>query len=489
MRMAWLTLGLLACGGDGDDKAPTGDDPTVDSSPTTDSGSVTPTADTLTDTGQPSPTAATATHTGLTGASLTASCELTKDNVLRAWCDLTTHPAGAVEVSFAPTAGGEERVHSSDATATDHTVGLYLMTAETEYTWTARRVDDPSVQATGTFITGELPRGAQLRYTSEGKPSSRYYAHVSPCSSATGIVTRSDDQVVWYQEFIDDDKFVGFELTEDSTFLGMSGNDYLTEVDWMGRELLFLEQDIDFDGQLHHDLTRRDGHTYALFKERVEVDKIEYDLDGFFVFDETGTLVGQWHLKDHWLPEAPHPTHGIDVTHSNSIQVHDGLALISIRHLSTVIAVAADPYAKDFGEVVWRLEGNPNTARWESDFKLLQDGQPGTFQEQHHAWFLPDGRLSVYDNRISGNALSRALEIELDDKAGTATIEHYYELPVHCNFQGGSNRTAAGNAVTTCAPRGLVYEFEAGTQTINWQTKIECDQGSSGVVPRLMPME
>jgi len=487
-----LALATAGCSGD-DDKGSPSDGTPVDSTTTTDTES--PTVDTSTPTdSEPTPTAHTATdtgHTGTPGGTLSASCVLAKDNTLRAWCDVTTDPPAAVEVSFVPTAGGTERVHSSDAAAADHRVGLYLMTAETDYSWTARRVDDGSIAATGTFTTGALPQGAQLRYDATGSPAAEHYVHVSPCSVANmAIVTRAtDDQVVWYQQFIDGDKFVGLELTEDGTILGMSGNDYITEVDFMGQQLLYLEQYTDFTGQLHHDLTRDDGRTFALFKERVNIKGFDFDLDGFFVFDEQGALAGQWHLADHWLPSGPHPTHGADVTHSNSIWVDDGVAIISIRHLSTVIAVAADPDAKNFGEVLWRLEGNPNTADWESDYQLMQDGTRGTFQEQHHAVILPNGRLSMFDNRISMSANSRAIEVELDDKTGVATIVQQYELPTHCNFQGGSNRTASGHAVITCAPRGLVYEFEPGTATVSWQNKIECDSGNSGVVPRLMPLE
>ena len=213
-------------------------------------------------------------------------------------------------------------------------------------------------------------------------------------------------------------------------------------------------------------------------------------IDGFVVLDDQGAEVARWHLQDHWVPTATHPRHGVDVTHSNAISVQDGVALVSIRHLSTVVAIRADPTAKDFGTVLWRLGGYGVDAVWGSDFTLLDaTGGSGSFQEQHHAMLLPDGRLSLFDNRIASDADSRALEIELDTGAGTATIVEDYPLPSHCHFQGGSFRTASGHAVTTCAPRGLVYEFAPGTDTISWQTRITCASGSSGVVPRMIPVE
>ncbi len=472
--MWWL---LLACGGPGADDGSSIS--VVDSTaPTTDTA---PTAASTGDTASPTllPTA----DTGPPPVGLQGSCELAADNALRAWCDLTVDTPAAVEVAFAPVGGGTQRVHRSDAPATDHRVGLFIMQPETDYTWTAS-VPGTTWEASGTFTTGSLPLEAQLAYVDEGTATHRLMLHASPCQNrGMVVVTDTEEGVVWYHAF-PPEKVIAMHHTVDDTIATMVGSD-IVEVDWMGQPVRTLTA----AHNLHHDFFRtEDGLTYALFKE-VWAGTEPYTVDGFVVLDTKGAEIGVWRLADHIPPTRPDPAHGIDIHHSNSIHVQDGVALISVRHTSTILAVAADPTLPDFGTILWRLGGDPDdAAQWGSDYTLTASaGGSPTFKEQHHAVMQPDGRLTLFDNRIGLEQNSRGLVLSLD--GDTADIEHVYELPAHCNYQGGLTFTPGGNAVLNCADRGLGFEYDSVSAELVWRTEATCTTGVSGMIPRFLPVE
>jgi len=417
-------------------------------------------------------------------AALSASCTLSADNALRAWCAVDTDPAGEVEVRFVPEDGGDERRHGSDGSMGHHEIGLYFMTAETSYRWTAQRVDDPSIQTTGVFTTGALPPEARENWDVSGASSADGYAHVGVCSDAPmGMVTRaSDGATLWYQRFPDADRFVGLEVTEDDTVLGLSGPDTVTEFTWMGEELLRLTA---VTGERwHHDLSRRNGLTYVLLEE---VTADGWKMDGFATFGADGTRLQTWRLSDHWLPELPHPVWDTDVSHANSIHVRDGVALVSFRHLSAVVEVVADPQAVDVGAIRWWLGGASERWSGPTDFALVDgEGAAEDFAEQHHATWLPNGRLSLFDNRIGGD-FSRALELEIDVGGGRAVVVRQHEVPRNCPFQGSSYPTGDDHTVLVCGPAQTAIEF-APDATEVWSAKGTCITGPTGVLPRMIPL-
>jgi hypothetical protein len=100
----------------------------------------------------------------------------------------------------------------------------------------------------------------------------------------------------------------------------------------------------------------------------------------------------------------------IDYVHGNSLAYDtDGHILISSRHLDEVTKIN-----RNTGEITWRLGGKA------SSFTFTND--PG-FRFQHDARRLPDGHLTVYDNRTGlSPRYSRGVEYALDEVAMTATL-------------------------------------------------------------------
>jgi len=437
---------------------------------------------TAADTGPPlTETSATSADTGVQ-PTLHADCQLDDDNGLRAWCDITVDPPQPVEVTFASVDGGPSRVHTSEASVGEHRVGLFIMRPETDYAWSARTMGSEA-SSTGTFTTGELPVEAQLIQSSQGLATHQRFLHASPCQDrGMVVVTDVDDGVVWYHAF-PPDKVVALQHTRDDTIITLVGSDIL-EIDWMGQPVRTMST----QRLLHHDVYRADGGlTYALFKE-TQKGVPPFIVDGFVVLDSGGAELGVWRLADHYPPQARHPVHGLDVHHANSIHVENGVALVSVRHTSMIVAVAADPALPDFGTVLWSLHGKPNATRAPTEYALTASaGGSATFKEQHHAVMQPDGRLTLFDNRVAADQNSRGLVIRLD--AGVADIEEVYELTRHCNYQGGMALGAAGNPVLNCADRGLAYEFDTKTAEITWQQDTACATGTSGMIPRFVPVD
>jgi len=488
-----MIVGACAPGeGDGSAASATDTDSEVDTDTDTDMDSDTDT-DTDVDTDWPTADTGPVVWTGDTSLSATASCELTDDNALRAWCDVTVTPPQPVAIRFAKSLGGPDRVHHSDATAIDHRVGLYMMANDTEYSWWLESPDGTPLGPSGSFQTGVVPLDAQLSYTVSGTSDADYVLHQSPCVS-TGyvMVASTEGEMLWYQElatggFIGVD---GVNWTPSNTVLAMAGES-VVEVDWMGNELFRADRFVHFSERLHHDVGRDGDYTYALFNESVTHNGDSYTLDGFYVFEPDGTLVETWRLFDHFQPPAPDPTVGPDYSHGNAIWVDDGLALLSFRHMSTVIQVDADPTSATFGEVLWRMEGDPTDAHWDSDYTLTTSlpATVTTIEKQHNPHLGPSGELMLFDNRRDVLEPSRWVELELDPGSGTADIVDTYQLPLHCDFQGGAWTTVGDNPFATCAPFRTAYEYERGASAHHYSVQAACLTGINIYLPRFVPVD
>lgn len=473
-----LPIALFAC--TADDTSVPADDATDDSPPSD------------TDTSDPD-------------APLAAECIPDADgNVLRFTCDVHVAQAAAIEIGFAPADGSAlARVHRSDAVASDHQVPLYFMRPRTEHTYTVTAVGLPEIApVVGSFTTGILPKGADLALEIEGASTSPFVGFVSPCIEGANviIVETGTGEVVWYHNFAGDQ--FGFleaaSFTEDRTVMALVEGG-IHEVTLDGAELLTVvsagteDEPIPQLERMHHDVFRKDGLTYAIFQEVVLVGTQPHFLDGFYVFDADGDVVEEWHLIDHFVPADDEVddtfTVPLDTSHANAVWVgDDGVILFSMRHLSGVLAIAGvgQPY---FGEVLWRLSGNGSELG--TDFVLTTSTTgPASFVQQHNVHFLPDGRLTMFDNRDLVEEMSRVIDLAIDPVAGTAVIEHEYVLPAHCDYQGGAWRTPAGYPLGTCAPFRDAYEFDpAGTESVTWSVEAACQDLLSTHVPRFVPVD
>jgi hypothetical protein len=134
----------------------------------------------------------------------------------------------------------------------------------------------------------------------------------------------------------------------------------------------------------------------------------------------SGQLVWDWKTQDHislaetgrWWPSAV--GFGYDLVHWNSIQpAGNGSVIASFRHLDAVYKID-----KSTGAIVWKLGG---TSRPES-LNVIGDPFAYTFGGQHDARLLPDGTVTVFDNRTDLNSPPRAVRFRIDETAGTATL-------------------------------------------------------------------
>ncbi|MGH2973493.1 MAG: arylsulfotransferase family protein [Solirubrobacterales bacterium] len=137
----------------------------------------------------------------------------------------------------------------------------------------------------------------------------------------------------------------------------------------------------------------------------------------------SGDLVWDWKSQDHislaetgrWWPHViDTATEGYDIVHWNSIEPDGGSAVASFRNLDAVYKIK-----KSTGDIVWKLGG---TTTPES---LLVKGDPrrSTLGAQHDARVLPDGTLTVFDDRTDlANQAPRAVRYRINERDHTATL-------------------------------------------------------------------
>ena len=156
--------------------------------------------------------------------------------------------------------------------------------------------------------------------------------------------------------------------------------------------------------------------------------------------DGQGSVIFQWRSWDHIsiLDSNQDLTEEvIRYIHCNSLaRDFDGHILLSSRHLDEVTKIN-----RQTGDIIWRLGGVQNQFTFTND--------PGFFY-QHDARRLPNGRLSVYDNRSYQAPLySRGVEYILDEVNMTATrVFEYRNTPdTYGGAMGSYQRLPGGNAL------------------------------------------
>ena len=422
---------------------------------------------------------------------IAASCEPQPENTLRFNCTVSIDPAGPVQIAFQRADGlGPVRTHKSGGSLAVHEVDLYFMNPETEYTWLASSSTTPEAHIEGDVVTGSPPAAAVVSGEVTGVSSADAFLLVSPCGGGgMPIVVDPSGALLWYEQLLEDTFIESVILTEDDTVMLLKGPEVLHQT-WVG-EVLFR---VTPTARTHHDVYRRNGLNYVLFKEGVPLYGRTYTLDGFVVFDNEGTVLAEWHLADHFTPpdDPGLPVGGvvIDYSHANAIFVQeDGDILVSFRHLSAIFKVNGDLADPDFGEVIWRLVGDPDEMDLSSDFALTStSGFSPDFVRQHNFHQNDDGRYLLFDNRFG--EFARVSVLSLDEGARTANIEHTWDTGLTCSFQGSAWSTPVGNPVGACAQNRRAQEFDiAGYPLPLYSLTLSCDSGASTYIPRFIPMD
>ncbi len=189
--------------------------------------------------------------------------------------------------------------------------------------------------------------------------------------------------------------------------------------------------------------------------------------------DPAGHSVWTWKSADHFdVAETTFPvrfdtnndgtTDALDLVHLNSIDVADnGDLIVSFRHLDAVVRIS-----RATQQTVWKLGGKPTTHDSGAMILSFANDPLGGFFRQHDARLLPNGHLTVFDNRTAkvGTA-SRGAEYTLDLSAHTATLVWEYRKTDGQNTfgLGSARRQPDGSTVIGWGGlQPLITEVDAG---------------------------
>jgi uncharacterized protein YndB with AHSA1/START domain len=247
----------------------------------------------------------------------------------------------------------------------------------------------------------------------------------------------------------------------------------------------------------HHDMEQLPNGNFLLdtYRVRRNVDLEPYGRDGTGNVSDGeiqeltpgGELVWSWSSKDHIRPAETYRgapmrtlrdgTTALDAFHFNSMEPdgHGGL-VISARHVDAVYRI--DMATK---KVTWKLGG---TKRAES-LKVVGDPRKPSLDKQHDARLLPDGSLTVFDNR-SDVGSPRAARFRIDAaKRRARFVEEVTEPKAPSSpAEGSARKLANGNWAVAWGDTKLMSEVTRSNELV-WRLKFRDD----GVITyRLTPI-
>jgi hypothetical protein len=159
-----------------------------------------------------------------------------------------------------------------------------------------------------------------------------------------------------------------------------------------------------------------------------------------FIYDSNNNIVFQWSGFDYFDISDMDYTNltdidFVDFMHANSISLDSsGNLIVSLRNFNEVVKIN-----RQDSSIMWRLGGK------HSDFAFVGDTLSG-FTLQHHAQLLPTGNITILDNGTYHNQpVARALEYELDETNGTATLVWEYKNNIESISLGSQQVLPNGN--------------------------------------------
>ena len=212
-------------------------------------------------------------------------------------------------------------------------------------------------------------------------------------------------------------------------------------------------------GNPHHEvILLADGRVIYPSREFVVIDdsanggpaEVTFKIDHLRVWDrESGRIEQVWDSKDAWdlmdpalRVRRPGPGEIFDWTHLNSVSIGPhGNVVLSFRWRDQVVSLSADLRA-----IEWQLHGP------DSDYRFPDPND--RFYGQHTAAQLGNGNVLLFDNgwgrpAAEGGRYSRALELRLDEAAGTAVkVWEYRPTPdIYTRGKGSAYRLRSGNTL------------------------------------------
>lgn len=472
----WIALLLaVGCGVDGD--------------------AVPPDADTDADTDADSD-ADTDTDTDTVVQNLVASCTVSVDNGLRGTCAATFETPHTLEVTLSLD-GEAPLVFTAAAPGTGVELPFWGLVPGTAWQWAATAVEDRSLVASGEVVAGPVAgtlAALSVFVDAAGTHGDEFMIFNYGCFTLEEALIVIDrlGRIRWYQEArlapLEPPalSFRSFNVSPEGDVLALLERGHVIRWGLDGGVKQLLNRYEHFDPPVHHEVTRKNGLTYVLFAEETIVGADSFVTDGFLVFDDTGATVGTWHLSDHVVPVEDGTAVGgywgdsfpgaTDWSHSNALAVDDELKVtVSLRFQDALIRVVGDPYAADFGEVVWIVAGDASsslttTVPYGSSMGIADLG----FQEQHHVVSSAAGELTLWDNGLDPAVGSRVIRFAADD----SQLDLVQEWPVgaYCPGQGSASLLASGNVLVDCAPADTIAEVDPSGATV-WSARAVCSSG------------
>lgn len=366
--------------------------------------------------------------------------------------------AGA-EAEYWSEGGPRFRVVQSGSTRS-HRLVLARLRPGTSYEYEVRTLGAASAEggARGSFTTAALPpEVAAFDFIAEGTPT--YPLTLFEVNRSEGdfqgmIIVDEEGVVVWY---FNTGPVAGATRLDNGDFVFLDGANGLRRVAPTGAIVRDLPQEAPGGRRAHHDVITTPGNTLLFlahetrdFEGRAIVGEAIWEWDA-----STSSPVQRWSSFDHLTPDVDWgpQSHDGDWLHANAISLGPaGNVLMSLRSLNQVISISSD-----WQTLEWRLGGVG------ADVEVTGDD---AFHGQHSAAELPavNGRRRVllFDNGTIARGYSRALELELDLDAGTATTAWQFR-PDPDNFSiitSLARRLPNGNTfVAFGAGPGLVGSF------------------------------
>ena len=347
------------------------------------------------------------------------------------------------------------------ALATEHVIPVVRLRPETTYDYTIFTVygadeSDAVRGPSGSFTTGELPDLLASVFTMATGRSSQPlilsdYEKLKRDDSDYFVFWDEVGALVWYLRVVGRSAVARRPGSEDFIFAHRRGPMQFTPLGKVSR-LGVGGGDV---GIWHHDVLPLDSDRVLFPMARVvhvgngdQRRKVRYDSVAIW-HSATGRVEEVWNARKTWdiLDPAQYWAPMWDWTHLNSVSPRWGSKLLlSLRNRSQVVSLTPDY------EIEWQLHGP------DSDYEFPDPTD--RFYHQHTASQLANGNILLFDNGsgrpdAEGGEYSRALELRLDDAAGTAVKAwEYRHVPdIYGPTMSSAYRLDSGNTLVNFGTR------------------------------------
>ncbi|MEM8987204.1 MAG: arylsulfotransferase family protein [Pseudomonadota bacterium] len=171
---------------------------------------------------------------------------------------------------------------------------------------------------------------------------------------------------------------------------------------------------------------------------------------------------GVWHIMT--TANEFNPTWLPDPFHSNDVEV-----------LTPDIADAFPMF--EAGDMMISLRSPNLVAVVDGEGETVKWWQHGPWHRQHDPDFMPNGKISVFDNNMNGEA-SRIIEIDPLTRETKVAFEGSEETPFYTWIRGKHQRLPNGNILITEPQAGRVFEVTAGGEVV-WEYHNRYDEAQN----------